>query len=954
MLFRKMLKNRWLVLSLLVGMTLCTAMTASMPIYTDAILKRMLIKEMDRSYTASSLHPARLYTVLNAAPLDPRVQGKAVKELDAFWESVPMNTEELEPLVYFKERTSWTFQIEPVDPHRVDPNVMRRVYLTMRSGLFDRVRLIDGRFPSPEPVDGVYEALVTDNTLVQLRTVLDHEFVVSDGQRHVSRPFRIKPVGVIAESDLQDLYWNHSSLRNYDNHFFIDESLFERDILGEDPIIRLARATWYTTYEYNDFDLDKAVTALQVFERTRDRFRHSFANYADVSFPLEETLEGYKEREAALKRFLGSLNVPLYILIAFYLYVISNLIVERQKPEIAVLRSRGAGRWQIVFIFACETLILALTAFAIGPWIGLIFSKWIGSTDTFMGFVQRTALQVRVSKESYVYAGVAACAAFLLNLIPVLLATRVSIVDQKRMAARQDKKSFWHYLGLDFIFLGLSLYGLYLFRQRIDDMIELGLKGGDLQMDPLLFAVPSLFILGLGLFLLRIYPLFVRLIYAIGKKRWPPPLYSTLLLVGRRGKHYHALMLFLLLTVATGIFNASAARTINGNLEDQIWYAQGADIVLQQRWVDDGPSTKGEYPYIPGRASAENESFSAPRPINYLEPPFGIFETLPGVEAAARVFIKEEGSVWYGNQFGRVKLMGIDTDQFGRTAWLKNGLLRPHFYDYLNLIAPDPHAVLISRTMADEWGIKPGDMLYAGWQEAGRTAFRVYGIVDYFPAFNPNLLHEEDGSKPMLIVAHLPTIQSLLRVEPYQVWLKLEEGASRQKLYDAIQENGIKLLSLQDTHTMIADSRSDPFRMAMNGMMSLGFVLSLLITFIGFMIYWVLSLQGRMLQLGIFRAMGISFAQLVSMLGVEQLLTSGAGFLIGVASGMSASFIFVPLFQIIFDPSSIMPPFEVMIGRTDTTHLALVIAIMLVLALAFLTYLLSRMKIHQAVKLGED
>ena len=49
-----------------------------------------------------------------------------------------------------------------------------------------------------------------------------------------------------------------------------------------------------------------------------------------------------------------------------------------------------------------------------------------------------------------------------------------------------------------------------------------------------------------------------------------------------------------------------------------------------------------------------------------------------------------------------------------------------------------------------------------------------------------------------------------------------------------------------------------------------------------------------------------------------------------------------------------MPPFEVMIGRTGTTHLALVIAIMLVLALAFLTYLLSRMKIHQAVKLGED
>ena len=79
----------------------------------------------------------------------------------------------------------------------------------------------------------------------------------------------------------------------------------------------------------------------------------------------------------------------------------------------------------------------------------------------------------------------------------------------------------------------------------------------------------------------------------------------------------------------------------------------------------------------------------------------------------------------------------------------------------------------------------------------------------------------------------------------------------------------------------------------------------------------------------------------------------GGRFLIGVASGMSASLLYVPLFQIIFDPSSIMPPFEVMIGRTDLPIWRL-IAIMLVLALAFLTYLLSRIQIHQAVKLGED
>ena len=158
----------------------------------------------------------------------------------------------------------------------------------------------------------------------------------------------------------------------------------------------------------------------------RNRYRHSFANNADVQFPLERTLESYQEREATLKRFLWSLNVPLYILLAFYLYVISNLIVERQKPEIAVLRSRGAGRLQILLIFAAEAFILCFIAFAAGPWIGQIFTKLIGSTDTFMGFVQRTALRVQVGQESFYYAGFAAMAAFLLNLVPVMLATRVT------------------------------------------------------------------------------------------------------------------------------------------------------------------------------------------------------------------------------------------------------------------------------------------------------------------------------------------------------------------------------------------------------------------------------------------------------------------------------------------------------------------------------------------------
>jgi len=142
--------------------------------------------------------------------------------------------------------------------------------------------------------------------------------------------------------------------------------------------------------------------------------------------------------------------------------------------------------------------------------------------------------------------------------------------------------------------------------------------------------------------------------------------------------------------------------------------------------------------------------------------------------------------------------------------------------------------------------------------------------------------------------------------------------------------------------------------MAVNGAMTLGFLISAVVSFFGFLLYWVLSLYGRVLQIGIFRAIGISFRQLVVMLGAEQLLTSGAGILVGLADGLVTSRLFVPFFQLTADPRTQVPPFEVIFDPRDTTGMFFVVTVMMVVAMAALSWLLSRIRIHQAVKLGED
>src|SRR5690606_9699694 len=137
-------------------------------------------------------------------------------------------------------------------------------------------------------------------------------------------------------------------------------------------------------------------------------------------------------------------------------------------------------------------------------------------------------------------------------------------------------------------------------------------------------------------------------------------------------------------------------------------------------------------------------------------------------------------------------------------------------------------------------------------------------------------------------------------LEPYYVWLKLKEGVTSQEIYEQIIESKVPVISLRDANQELIDSMNDPFRMAINGVMTLGFVISMVISFFGFLLFWLLTLSGRTLQYGVLRAMGIPFGQIIGMLISEQVLTSGAAILIGVFIGNLTSDLYVPLFEMSF------------------------------------------------------
>lgn len=952
MIIRKMIKNKWLELSLLLGLVLSVALISSMPIYTESILQRMLVSDLYNHQQESDEYSG-LYSTAVHFP-----EGFNMGERDRL---IALNDEYIEktvapglslPIEYFVvERSTDSFILSSGNPDIVDPSFRESGTVASMTRLEEHIDLIDGRLPSKEVVDGIYEALVTEAAMDYYDMVLGYELKVNI--RNFTSDIIIRPVGIFRPAEGHDLYFNKNRMAAFESRFFIDSELFDKAFIQERKA-PVRSSYWQFSLDYSNMNLSDVVSFVNTGRNHEIFLSSNFDTYVNNA-PMLKVLDPYLEREKRLRTMLWSLNVPVIIMLSFYLFMVSNLIINRQKTEISVLRSRGASRLQVMLMFALEGVILGAIAFFTGPYLGALLTRMLGASSGFLEFVQRAPLIVKMTPESYQYAFITVICSIVMTLIPAFIATRETIVGHKQKMARTSDKSFWHKYYIDIVLIASSIYGLSNFYRNMEDMQSMGLDALHFRIDPLLFLIPALFILGLGLFILRIYPWLVALIYWIGRKWWSATMYSSLIQVSRSSTQYQYIMIFLTMTIATGLFSASAARTLNQNMEEQIMYAAGSDVVMEIRWQSDAPPTSA--PPEPGQGESQSEP-TTNRVVRYTEPPFSLVSDLPGVEHAAKVFMKDEVQFSTLIEKGTAQLMAIDTDDFGNTAWFKHGLLGTHHINsYLNLIAEDPTAVLISRSLANEKGVEQGDVINIGWPGIPEKPFVVYEVIDYFPTFNPNPDASASGGQPqlpMLIVAHLDRVQNQLALEPYQVWLKLAEDASREEIVEVLEERRIPVTELHDTLADITKERNDPFQLAVNGVMTLGFIISVVISFFGFLLYWILSLISRILQLGIYRAMGVSFKQIIVMLTSEQVLTSGAAIVIGVITGNLTSKYFVPLFQMAFNPAQQVPPFEVAMQASDAFRLYSIVSIMVVLGLLILSFMTSRIKLHQAVKLGED
>ncbi len=936
LLARKLYNNKWMIVSLLIGNILLIATVASIPLYGSAVMQRVLTKDFEQYQQDKNIYPGRI-------DFTSTMRHGKTDILASIEQTENMLLDEMLP----------NFGINRLEMARVatmsdiaTPEVLRDRYNTKSvilesySDIEQHIEITNGKLFSHEPVNGEVEVIAPRKTLEAMNVLLGESLTCARVTLN-GKPLVIRIVGIYTNKEGSDLYWRNAP-KNLINNFILPSEIWNTIVSsGELEQNFNIDCSWHIALDYYDIKVANVANILSTHTNYVEKYKKnqliSYRNY------FTGVMQNYDKEMSRFNMTLWVLEAPTFIFLCSFIFMVSKKIIGLERNEIALFKSRGASRGQIILLYLYQGVIITLASIAIGIPIGVLICRTIGASDGFLGFVRRTALPVTLNAESFIFPALAGVVSMLTMLVPAIKASKITIVGHKQTLAAAKKSPLWKKAFFDVIILGFSIYILYDYTMQRDAM---SLVGDSARLDPMLFLSSSLFMIGAGLFALRIFPLLIKLIYFVGKKMWSPSLYASFLNVSRSAGDEGFIMMFLILTISIGIYYSQMARTINQNLEDKVRYAVGADVRLKEKWDDNAVVSTS----ITGATTSSAATV-------FYEPDFGRFQNIPDVKMT-KVYIESRASVFVDGGNVNATLLGIHTREFGEIARLRGDLLPVHWFNYLNTMAKAPNAVLVSENLKTLHGCKIGDALRyrnkAGQDEVGI----VYGFVPYFPSYSPKILtKQQDGlfkeTEQYLVVANLANLQNSWGVLPYEVWFGAK-GDSADNILNFTIDNELQLTMYRNAADEIVREKNKPLNQGTNGVLTIGFVITLAVAMAGFLIYWILSIKGRVLQFGLFRAMGMSRLGVIGILVNEQFLISVVAILIGVGVGQLTGKLFVPLILIGYSSHEQMIPLQIVSQVGDYLRLFGIIGFIFVCCLFILNTIINKIKIGEALKLGED
>lgn len=826
---------------------------------------------------------------------------------------------------------------------------------------------------------GTFECSISEKTMDHYGLVAGEKIYlqVPDGSGKKEIPFVISQI--CREKDINDPYWA-KTLSDMGDVIFVSQDVFDEmmQYYSGDNI----SYSDFLMLDYRQINTENA----SLYDGYMEQFKDADKLYNDN---IRDTLDSFFTQQKTIKLMLWALELPCLVLLILFIRMISAQILSLEENDILVLRSRGATKLQVFILYLQQSGIIAFAGCVLGIVLGYIMCRAAASTDGFLKFTAKDIGTYKFVWQMLVYAVAAAVIMVLFITVPVWKKSKDAISERSSRGRISKKKPLWEKCFIDVILLALSAYLLYNYNKQKSTLAISVLENRSI--DPVMILDNSLFIFAAALLCVRFTGLIILLVDRLFKKHFSPAMYASFLQLKRTRYNQGFLAVFLIMTVAGGIFDANMARTMNSNMEQRIVYNVGCDVIYNEDF----------------RLRIQRNKDGS---VNWMydEPDFGKYESLKNegiCDGVTRVLEDERVDISAGSgSVSDAYLMAVNTKEFGETAKLQSDqnddINDEHWFNYLNELAKEPDGVIISTNLAKDLGLKVGDSLnYSRYvpeavgddQIYASENAKVCAIVKGFPGYERYTYETDaDGNvtehERYLIVANYATVVEKFGMTPYSVRMNLSKGKTVDDIVgylggensgdndiktadgsnntsgsmDTTTDNQNKKVDsdiykkLTSTQQLIEENKNSATVQITNGMFTLSFILSLIVCSVGFLLYWVMTLKQRELQFGIYRAMGMRMREVKAMLLNEQIFLSFLPLFAGAGIGIAATAMFVRLISIIYLPQKHNIGVNVYIYPSDMLELAGVLFVAIAVCYVVISRLLKSMKIAQALRLGED
>ena len=832
----------------------------------------------------------------------------------------------------------------PVESKFKDPEVpIKTVRFLTLDILPQYAEIVQGEFPAPDTgSSGPIKVAVPE--------ILADEIFLNIGEHYTIENMDIEIAGIWRPINPEDPIWFENPEVAYADKLWVAKETYQTRL---EPIIPkpVFFASWYVIVSEAGVRFQRAMQYARGLIRLDRELKLILPGITTDYSPLD-ALGAYQKRAETLTSLFYAVGGPMIVLALLFIGLTARIAVQQYEQEIATMRGRGTSWLEIVGLNLAESLLLILFASPFSLLLGWLAAGVMGRTVSFLNFSNKLDLTFSLEGVSFLWLGIAAVLITFARFLPTLDLSRTTIVRVKQEQSRASKKPAWEKFFLDFLLLGVCLYAYLVLRgwAKPGKILARLQVSGEAFRDPLLFVAPALFAIAVCMIMLRVVPLLMRLLATLVERLPGIWAYLSLQQIARRPQDHSSALLLIMISLSLSIFSASTAKTLDRWLYDSIYYSTGADIAVHE-YVVQG---RGQTTYGPAGAGS-TASITTVSDMDINNEGYVSVEDhlkLPSVTAATRVG-KYNGTYSFGIGESSCLIMGIDRIDFPKVGYYREDFASQSLGALMNALGADPSGVLIPLSLSKELGLTVGDHLTLSTNVIDQKYVRdmiIVGTYNYFPSVYPDQL-------PTLIVNLESIFDSPEAAIGYDIWLRLRKNTEIPILLEQLK----KLLGSEKALVQVRGNAIDaikagqnqPERLGLFGILNVGFLATGLMPGIGFVLYSYASLRNRFIQLGILQAIGLSVKQLVGYLVTEQFLLMSIAILSGALIGLLTSTMYVPFLQVGSAPGAQVPPFEVLIGWSESGWLSLGFGFVLFLTILGTIAYLIQLKVFQAVKLGE-